>query len=235
MVATKARSFAGMLALLILLFTLGAPNVFADLIFNIDTGNPAISGYTGPYAQVDVRWVDSKDAVITFTSLTKNGNVYLMGDGGSVAVNVNATSWAIGAINGLNGGSGFDPGDPYSDGGSGNENGWGSFDQTVNSFDGYTHSSDTISFGLTNTSGTWASASDVLTANNAGALAAAHIFVTSSPANGSNGALATGYAAGNSGGGTIIDVVTPEPASILLLGGVLLATGRLLRRRLRVR
>src|ERR1700752_1844357 len=65
----------------------------------------------------------------------------------------------------------------------------------LNSFDGFTHSSDTISFDVTDTSGTWASASNVLTANSDGFDAAAHIFVTPSPANAANGAIATGFAA----------------------------------------
>src|SRR5260221_13816806 len=122
-----------------------------------------------------------------------------MGDGSSVAVNVNATSWTLNNIVGSNSGTGFTPG-PYSDGGSGNVDGFGVFNQKANSFDGFTHSSDTIKFVLTNNSGTWAAATNVLTANANGALAAAHIFVTSSPANAANGAIATGFAAGNGGG-----------------------------------
>ena len=90
----------------------------------------------------------------------------------------------------------------------------------LNSFDGFTHSSDTISFDVTDTSGTWASASNVLTANSDGFDAAAHIFVTSSPANAANGAIATGFAA-ESGA-----VSTPEPSSLLLLGaGILVLAG----------
>jgi hypothetical protein len=98
-------------------------------------------------------------------------------------------------MTGSNGGTGFSPG-PYSDGGSQNVDGHGIFNQTIDSFDGYTHSADSVSFTLSDTSGTWASAANVLTANSNGFLAAAHIFVTAFPADASNGALATGYAAG---------------------------------------
>jgi hypothetical protein len=49
-------------------------------------------------------------------------------------------------------------------------------------------------FCLTNTSGDWASAVNVLTPNADGNILAAHVFVTTSPANASNTALATGYA-----------------------------------------
>ena len=48
---------------------------------------------------------------------------------------------------------------------------------------------------MLNASGTWASAADVLAPNADGFDAAAHIFVTSSPANASNGAIVTGFAA----------------------------------------
>ena len=144
-----------------------------------------------PYVSVTVNRTNSTHATTTFTSLTAAGNIYLMGDGSSVAVNVNATSWTVNNITGSNSGTGFTPG-PYSNGGSGNVDGFGVFNQTINSFDGFTHSSSTIGFTLTNTSGTWANVAAVLAANSGGSLAAAHIFVTVSPANAANGAIATG-------------------------------------------
>jgi hypothetical protein len=186
----------------------------ADLFtFDLTIGNPAISGFPGPYATVLVNRTSTTTATITFTSLMNSGHIYLFGAQGSVAVNVNASSFTLGPITGSNGGTGFSPG-PYSDGGSGNEDGHGSFNQTINSFGGYTHSSDTLSFTLSDTSGTWSSAANVLTANNNGFVAAAHIFVAQAPADASNGALATGYAAG-----------IPEPGTVglIALGAVLLA------------
>src|SRR5947209_5423010 len=77
----------------------------------------------------------------------------------------------------------------------------------------------TISFTLTNTSGTWASDTTVLVANAQGAFAAAHIFVTTSPANASNSALVTGFAA--NGGSTVPDGGT----TVMLLGAALGALG----------
>jgi hypothetical protein len=208
---------------------LGASQARADFIFTIDTGNAALSGFAGPYAQVDVNLTSSTTATITFTSLLNSGNIYLLGDGGSVAVNVNG-AFTLGTITGSNAGTGFTPG-PWSNGGSGNEDGLGTYNLTINSFDGYTHSSDTISFTITKSSGTWSSATDVLAgdAGSLGNIAAAHIFVAASPANGgANGgaALVTGFAAGN---GTV-----PEPTTVLAGALLLLPFGastlRILRR-----
>jgi len=217
---------ATVLLALLFLLTMGAPTASADsFTFDLTTGNTAIAGFTGAYATVTVDLTSSTTATITFSSLTNSGNIYLMGDGGTVGVNVNAGSWTLSGTTGSNGGTGFTPG-PYSNGGSGNEDGFGSFNQTINSFDGFTHSSDTVSFTLTDTSGTWLSAANVLGANADGFLAAAHIFVTSSPANAANGALATGFATGT--------VNAPDGGmTLMLLGGALVGV-ETLRRKFRV-
>lgn len=189
-------------------WTLTGSPAAADTTFDLTTGNSAISGFTGPYASVDVHLVNSTTATVTFTSLTSGGNIYLMGDGGTVALNVNASTFTATAT-GSNGGTGFTPG-PYTPNvGAGQaEDGFGKFNFTVDSFDGFTHSSDTVVVTLTDTSGVWGNSNDVLTPNNGGSLAGAHIFVTSSPADASNGALATGFAANGS--------QLPEPTSLTL-------------------
>lgn len=201
----------------------------ADLIFSLGTGNSAISGFTGPYATVDVHLVSATVATIKFTSDTAAGNIYLLGDGGTVGVNVNAATWTLSGITGSNAGTGFTPG-PWSDGGAGNEDGFGSFNQTINSFDGFTHSSDTVSFTLTNTSGTWASDTAVLTATDP---AAAHIFVTAFPANASAGAIVTGFAACTAIGtpGCASAGPLPEPSALAMVGGALALFGLIWRRR----
>ena len=98
-------------------------------------------------------------------------------------------------IDGTNSNAGFTPG-PYTNTGSGNVSEFGIFNQTIEGFDGYTHSADLITFDLTNTSGTWASAADVLDENANDYYVASHIFVTDDPALTTNSALATGFAAG---------------------------------------
>jgi hypothetical protein len=203
-------------ALLIAVACVGLQQAKADLVtYTLTQGNTAISGYTAPYAHVvvDLNAV-TNTATITFTSLTNSGNIYLFGGGSSVAVNVNAISWELGTITGAQQRHRIRTG-IYSNGGSGNTDGFGVLNQTINSFGGFRHSSSTISLTLTNTSGTWTSASQVLAANAQGAFAAAHIFVTIRR----NGNLSTGFAA--NGGPQVPD----GGATVMLLGAALGALG----------
>jgi hypothetical protein len=204
---------------------LATPKAKADFVFDLSTGNGALTqgGYSGPYASVDVHLIDSTHATVTFTSDTQviNGKtyIYLLGDGGSVGVNVNGTA-TVSGITGANGGTGFTQVVPngkqqFTDAGAGNQSAFGQFSNTIDTFDGYGHSSDTISFELTAATGTtWSSANDVLKANANGAFAEGHIFVTTSPADASNGALVTGYAAN---GGAVPEPTTMIAGALLLL------------------
>jgi hypothetical protein len=89
---------------------------------------------------------------------------------------------------------------------------FGLFNLTINSFDGYTHSSDSITFTVTNTSGTWGSDADVLAFNADGFDAAAHIFITTFPANASGSAIVTGFAGENG------EQVPDGGTTVMLLG-----------------
>src|SRR6185437_1562840 len=162
--------------------------------FTLRPGNSAISGSPGPYGTATVTLTSSTTATVTFDADAG----FLLIDGSSAAVNVNATTWTLGPITGT-AGPGFTQA-TYSDGGSGNVNGFGVFNQTINSSDGYSSGSAEITFTLTDTSGTWADAASVLTANSAGNTVAAHIAVCdANPCNPSGSATVTGFATNGPG------------------------------------
>jgi hypothetical protein len=177
----------------------------ADFIFDLVAPNTAISSYTGPYATVDVHLVNSTTATVTFSSIDNLSQTFLMGDGGTVGVNGNFTLAGASATNSI---SGFTASSLsfnacntnafgcITGGGVGNEDGFGSFNVTLDTHDGYTDAWNSVILNLTASgSTTWSDASQVLIANSLGAVAAAHIYVAGDPVNASNLALATGYAA----------------------------------------
>ena len=196
------------------------PRASADSIsYYVNSPNSGISGFTGPYATATVNLTSSTTATITFDSLSNGNYTYLLGDGGAVGFNVNG-AYTLGTISGTNTlppSGGFSPG-PYSNGGAGNEDGFGSFNQRINSFDGFSHSANEIVVNITATGlNSWASASDVLSQNSAGYLVAAHIFVAQNCATSCENTGITGFAAGNT--------VVPEPATALLVGTLLSGLG----------
>jgi len=211
-----------------LLLTVGTLQVSAQTTYTLSVPNSAVSGYPAPYGTAVVTLNTSTTATVVFTTNLSGAHAYLMAGVSAADVNVNATTFSISNITGSNSLSAtFTPG-AFSSGGSGNVDGFGTLNQTVNDFDGFTHSATTISFTLTNTSGTWANSGNVLVANNDGALAAIHLFVCNNAAatcTASSGAIATGFAA--NGGATSV----PEPVSMLLFGSGLVAIGAKLRRR----
>jgi hypothetical protein len=195
--------------------TAGATTFGFTSFLNTPNSDLSASGANvGPYAEVGINLIDSTHASVTFLSLTNAGKIYLMGAVSAADLNVNATTFTVGTVTGTNAGTGFSPG-PFTTNIAAGQNvdGQGLFNLTIDSFDGFTHSSDNISFTLTDTSGTWASAANVLAFNAAGNDAAAHILVTTSPANASNGASVTGFAG---------EHPVPIPPSALLLGSGLL-------------
>src|ERR1051326_3191347 len=170
---------------------------------SLTIGNSGLAGYNGPFANVTINLTDSTHAAITFTALDgtdSHGNIvhYLMGGQGAVGLNVNGTV-AVSpnpptAPTGPQDGAAAPQ---LTVAGAGNEDGFGNFNWTLDNFDGFSHAFRTISFTLINISGTWSSASNILTPNN-GAInaggpfeAAAHIYVAA--ADYSN-TMDTGYA-----------------------------------------
>ena len=207
------RDGTKLLFVLLALLLVGATPALADAVTSsLDTGNSAISGIPGPYGSVMIDLTSGTMATITFTA----DSGFLFGGENVVDANINAASWTISGLTGtaLSGFSGPD----LSNTGSGNVDGFGVLNQTFKEFDGFTWALNSVSFIVTDTSGTWANAASVLTANGSGFDAAAHIFVCGNggtaqgPCVAGNGALVTGFAAESTGG------IVPEPTSYLLLG-----------------
>ncbi len=225
----------GVLSLAAAVLMLGALRASADsTTFSLNDPNIAISPFVGPYVDVTVTTLSSSTATVMFTSdsaTSGNSNctistpcTYLMGDGGSADLNVNASSFSASGISGTALSGLFTPG-PFSNGGSGTADGFGMFNLKIIDFDGFTHAANSISFTLTNLSGTWANASSVLVANALGFTAAAHIFVESASCTDSDGnlqACATGFAANGA--------PIPEPGTLALFGTGLLGVAGLVRR-----
>src|SRR5262245_14304333 len=203
----------------------GMEYVSAGVIsFDLLSPNTAINVYPSPFANVSINRTDSTHATVTFQSLITGGNQYLMGDGSTVALNVNATGFTVGTVTESNSlGSPFTPTWIATNTAPGQQvDGWGMFNLTVDNFDGFHDSATNVQFTLTNTSGSWFNALSVLLPNSGGSSAAAHIFVCT--AGSCNAALATGYAS------NVAPV--PAPAALLLFGsGLIGLAGHLWRRR----
>jgi hypothetical protein len=205
---------------LIAIACLGLQQAKADtFVFNLTSPNAAVSGFPAPYVLVQITTNGTNVASISFNSLQGGGNIYLMGGAQGIGLNTSAAA-TVGNFGFLQiGQTGFSA--PSVNGtGPGNVDGFGSFTNTVDFFNGFDHAFNQVVFTLTRTTGVWGAANTVLTANAQGAFAAAHIFVTAAPANQANGALATGFVAN---GGA---VSTPDGGmTVMLLGAALGALG----------
>jgi hypothetical protein len=222
-------SFAALAGLAL---SFGAGGASADIIdLTLDVQNGAIlcggtTQCTGPFVDVTVNRTSSTTATITFTSLTNSGFLYLMGGAQAADVNVNAATFTVSTAPTGTSPANITGGTLTPHIGSQNADGFGSFNLTIDNSDGFSSAYKTITFGITDVSGQWASASSVLIGNNDGNLAAAHIFpctitsagcdLTNSP--GANGS--TGFAA------------VPIPAAAWLFGSGLIGLIGIARRKL---
>ncbi len=215
--------FTKWMLLLLLACAMAAIPAAADTIYyQLASPNGDLTGHSGPYVQVEVTLTDATHATITFTSLTNGGDQYRLTDGASAAVNVHGT-FTVDSMDGSSAAAGFTPG-PYSLGNTGNSvDGWGLFNLQIDSKDSFTHSADQITFTIALVTGTWASATDVLIANEDGQIAAAHIGACPSPCTINSAFAVTGYAGDAH--------LAPEPSALVLLGSGLVGVGAFVRRR----
>jgi hypothetical protein len=171
----------------------------ADFVSTLNTGP---NGTSGNFGTVTVSLnVATQTATITFQANTAQDFHFI--DSRAAAVEVNASSFTFAIVNDTSFSS-FTQNQ--------NVNGFGSFNLIVNNTDGWADRVDTISFTVTNTSGTlWASASDVLTLNADGFDAAAHVAT--------EGGSLTFFVAERPGG------VPDGGTTVMLLGAALSSLG----------
>lgn len=221
---TRTKMIAAVAASALAL-TFGAP-ASAATVFSLNLGNAAISGFPAPYGSVSVDLVNATTADVTFTSGAVGIYKYFFIDGSSAAVNVNATDWDFSLLT-ENG-----PG-TIGDGGSGNVDGHGVFNQRFDQSDGFADASTVISFRLTDLTGTWATSDDVLKPNASGHSVGAHIAVCNTTLNPEcstdeefTGSIVTGFATNG-------PLAVPEPATwgLMLVG--FFGTGAIIRSRRR--
>jgi hypothetical protein len=204
---------------ILLMFSVAQATVYPSFTFNLDLGNAALieQGTVAPYATVQIDLTSETTATVSFTS------DYIMFDTGMIMLNVNSSSpfgVSLPPILTHNG-------EEYPRIDTGNPSDFGNFNLILKNFDGPNDGVSSYYFYLTAGSGSsWASASDVLTANEDGHLAAVHIYDEDAtcPAGSQNCTSSLSGFATNK---------VPEPTSMLLLGSGLLGLALYSRRKFR--
>jgi hypothetical protein len=195
------------------------PSVVSQpFVSDFQFGNDGINSYSPSYGTLTINLINSTHASVSFASNTVNGHTYLFGGNNAFALQVNASSFTGGSFVGGRVG-GFTG--SLSLGGAQNMNGFGLFNFSIADTDGFKDAFDHLTFTLTNSSGVWASAANVLSLNAKGYDAAGHVFV-SDLVNGKYKNLnATGFAAE----GPSTTNVPDGGLTVMLLGTALGALG----------
>lgn len=214
-------ALAGVLALT---FGISSASAFT---YDLTTPNSDISGSPPNYGTVAVSLVDSTHASITFTSDLTHTHAYMFIAAQALDLNTNGAV-SVGPIS-TSSFPGFNT-PTFGSAGSGQVDGFGNFNLTLDASDGYKDAFHIATFTLTKSSGSWSSDTDVLTENNLGLKVAAHIAVANTvggtPVQ-SDGASATGFASNG--------FPVPEPATTAMLLGFAIPLGLYTWRRSRQR
>jgi hypothetical protein len=235
----QMRSFARVAALSLLLLAGFGDKTHATLIVSLANANGNFdstqAGYPPPYGTVQVTRTSNTTANIVLTPDAgphgSGGFFYLFGDGGTIALNVNGSNLSFSSVSTT---SPFPPGSfSVQDGGAGNQSSFGSFNFSLNATNGQggqggaSTALSKLSFTLTSAGANWLTDSDVLTPDNKGFVASAHLFAyTGSPSVTNNSAF-TAYV------GDADAPAVPEPATVVTLMSGLPFGLLALRRRLR--
>lgn len=227
-------------AVLLLTLVISPCSAKADTVFSIglnvgNTGTGGISGFPKDFGSItiDMGGTGTNQSSVTVTvhmfNTGANGYQYLIGKNDALGLNtvgghatasgITATtsSRAIGFTT-----SGFSG---LGSGGTGNMDGFGSYNSGLDGPSSNGDAAEDITFTLTKSSGTWTDASHVLTANSGGYLVAAHVIVIATNSldkySASTAATATGFGA-NGNGAPPLDPVPEFSSGILMclmLGG----------------